>query len=1013
MNPDFAPPTTQPCKFRNVREAYYTAKQLPELERRRWPAGASTRPLAAASVTWEELALSGLRVSLLLVTTAVFLGCGFGQPCGGKPCSTAELAEILGKDHRPFEPRFVGFGFAPCHEPAGEQGLVPERRCSEPLTEESSRGRRFKKAYAALWNDPRVRTTLKGNAEVPAPASMLHAAAVAEFLGRGPEHAVEAFEAAVAADPTSAAAQSDLAAAYLVRAARNDRPRDIARALAAAEKALEIDGLLPEARFNRALALEGFFLDHPAGKAWEAYLEVDGESRWAGEARRRKESASAPPLDADRVRADLREAAAANDREALAGLVRRQPGLAREVVELLVFSGWLHAGETGDEPGRTRAMASAQVLAGVIEEEIADPFLTELVDAVASARESQLPSLRAVGRYVEHFAAGGVPDGSVCPALGGAITELGQDHPAGALAEVGSSVCEFYAGNAPGAIDRLNRLAASEWSRRSPSTAARIEWLLGLDQVVLNRLGSAHDHYSKARSLYGGHGDRAGVGRLDRMLSELFFLVGDESQAWRHSLLALSALDELWSDRQRLHLLAAVARSVSPFEPRLARELHTEMLTLGERANYAATVVDAAMYRAMDHERLGAPESARADIALAKASFGSVPATPARARQEADLRLVEAQILLAEDPSAARRALDEALEFYSGANHHFYRVLAFYTRARAALALGDVAAAEKDLAAGIAEMRVGAGSLQDQWLRTLYQDTVHVLFEEMTALLFDQGRSAEEVFLHVESGRAQAFLAELSRLHNGQEGRRDLLRAAVQVATVDEVIAALPANDVILDLSFSRERTFAWRFDRKGVAMFELGVSRSELERQVSKFGELGHDAFSSDVLDALEVDVYSELLGPVLAGVDHATLLLFVPDGPIHSLPLEALRNPVTGTQISRTFPVAYVPSATAFAHSAKAPVEPASEEFFLAAAPELDSVEFPSLPDLPGARAESSAIRQTLPHAVVVEGGRATARAFLDALGKFRVVQFSGHAVFNDEDPMSSYLAFAPDPE
>lgn len=37
MNPDVAPPTTQPGKFRNVREAYYTAKQLPELE-------PSTRP---------------------------------------------------------------------------------------------------------------------------------------------------------------------------------------------------------------------------------------------------------------------------------------------------------------------------------------------------------------------------------------------------------------------------------------------------------------------------------------------------------------------------------------------------------------------------------------------------------------------------------------------------------------------------------------------------------------------------------------------------------------------------------------------------------------------------------------------------------------------------------------------------------------------------------------------------------------------------------------------------------
>jgi tetratricopeptide (TPR) repeat protein len=78
---------------------------------------------------------------------------------------------------------------------------------------------------------------------------------------------------------------NDLSAAYLARAARDNRPQDLTRALEVVDRAVKADPTLAEALFNRALALERLSLAAEARAAWEDYLHVDGQSGWAGEAR--------------------------------------------------------------------------------------------------------------------------------------------------------------------------------------------------------------------------------------------------------------------------------------------------------------------------------------------------------------------------------------------------------------------------------------------------------------------------------------------------------------------------------------------------------------------------------------------------------------------------------------------------------------------------------------------------------------------------------------------------------
>jgi tetratricopeptide (TPR) repeat protein len=57
--------------------------------------------------------------------------------------------------------------------------------------------------------------------------------------------------------------------------------------LATANRALEIDRLMPEALFNRALALQMLGMADDARTAWQSYLTIDDRSGWADEARAR------------------------------------------------------------------------------------------------------------------------------------------------------------------------------------------------------------------------------------------------------------------------------------------------------------------------------------------------------------------------------------------------------------------------------------------------------------------------------------------------------------------------------------------------------------------------------------------------------------------------------------------------------------------------------------------------------------------------------------------------------
>ena len=304
---------------------------MPFRRRRTWTVAASV--LAAAAV---------VVLAVWVVRTRPFAG-WFG-PSTTRP-ELAQLVAAVG-DHRPVVPRLTGgFAYGPPPSPmrgSADREVPPDVRIAAAEIEK-----------------------LEEQHDTPQNEGAL---GVAYLVSGEVDKAVQSLEDAVAQEPGNGDLQSDLAAAYLVQATREDRAEDYPKALTAAERAIKANPSLIEAWFNRALALEALSLTSEAKKAWQDYLKHDPSSKWAEEAKQHlaKLSSESRGDGWDKAKPALLSALDANDTARIETSVRQFGQETRELVENELLPDWGKCVLAHDEAGAARELVRAERLAVVI-----------------------------------------------------------------------------------------------------------------------------------------------------------------------------------------------------------------------------------------------------------------------------------------------------------------------------------------------------------------------------------------------------------------------------------------------------------------------------------------------------------------------------------------------------------------------------------------------------------------------------------------------------------------------
>jgi CHAT domain-containing protein len=795
--------------------------------------------------------------------------------------------------------------------------------------------------------------------------------------------AVDALEEAVALDARTASTWSDLSAAYLAAGAgagsgaAGDRgaSADAPRALEAAERALAVSAALPEARFNRALALEQIGLAQRTADAWRGYLDVDPNPAWAAEAHARL------------AELEARQRSSANSGDLQTLRERLFDDLLPRWAALAASSGTGSA--EGAESAESKAvLAEASQLADRLTTESSDRFAA---DVLARVRERERARESARGRGRDASALGGYiaygqarrlykTDRMDAAAIGfdDAVRQLErEDSPLALSARLHRAIVAYRTRDAAGAAQQLSALLPRATRPSYSSLVGRIAWTLGVLAAQRGAYVESAGFYRLALPAFDQAGEAANGAFVHMLVADNYERRGELERGWPDLRLALAG------SRREGVLLRAAQWALRMNWSYVAAILQDEAATIARAGQRATNIVDALRVQALTDASLGRAAEASRLIAEARAILAKEhDSTWDRLRAEVDL--VDARIATAATAPAGIASADRAQAYFTASRAPGRLPQVLLARARLQRFAGRIDMARQDLATA-ADMLSGEG-------RALAPGPERLVFAETVRLV-----SEEVVSLEMAAGQPERALAEADRLRSWDLSAGPPAGERLDLARLRETLSR---DTVVAYYSVGETESFVWVIRRDGVRAQRLDAQKIELQRLVA--------ATRPEDLDSSGMRrLYELVLKPIAGTLTPGGRLVVVPDGPLHALPFAALPGRTARYLIEEQM-LSQSPSLSALAATSQRLREMGRDARAVLAVgdPRIDPDVLPGLAPLKGAVTEARDIARVYPASTLLIGDRATSETVLAALPAADVLHFAGHAIVNDLYPADSQL-------
>jgi tetratricopeptide (TPR) repeat protein len=211
-------------------------------------------------------------------------------------------------------------------------------------------------------------------------------------------------------DPNNARLHNDYGTALLEKG-RAAGLEFLAESLKHFDKALELDGSMAEALFNRALAYEEMSLPSQAEESWAKYLEQDRDSPWADEARRRlqdlEERRRRTSPNREKLFEDFMASYQAGDDERAWQIISGNRDLTGSFIENNLIDAYLDFGAKGQMDKAAEAMRALSYAGRLEVSRAGDYFIRDLAEFYESAppdKKADLARARSlVSRGHEHL----------------------------------------------------------------------------------------------------------------------------------------------------------------------------------------------------------------------------------------------------------------------------------------------------------------------------------------------------------------------------------------------------------------------------------------------------------------------------------------------------------------------------------------------------------------------------------------------------------------------------------
>ena len=827
----------------------------------------------------------------------------------------------------------------------------------------------------------------KAASETP-DATTNHAWGVVQILLGQYDQGVNNLELAVDEAPTSAEIRNDLAVAYLERARNLGRFEDLPRALAASQRASDLDPKLLAARFTRAIAAQSLGLSTVSGQFWETYIREDGNTGWRDEAGRRLDQAKAqstPAPDAARFQACV-------DRHDLAGLTALAstfPHRSRAFAEDHLLPQWATAVMEGRSDEAARLLDTARSISRTSPQPDA-----ALVEAVAGL--SLLPPGAARARMAHAYNAFGVArqqyEATLFAEAAGTFDKAlplfpDATHPFALWSRFYVAVGAYYRGDYR--TVRVDTMAIERvaFERGYFVIGARAAWMQGLAAYLQSDFADALSDLNRSADAFARLGDDENLAAVRSILANVYLYVGSKSEVWRNNIAALTGSrgDPLLRRRHTQLMAAAHEATVSGLAD-ASLVLLDEALTLDKAWAEPAALAESHNYRARSLVSLRRFDEAKADVATAQWHLQRVVDAGVKSRLQAEISQTEIDVLVESEPLHGKEAADRAIAFFASTNAALRLPRLLLARGRAWQNLGAHDRAANDFAAAADKFEAERTKLpRSQAVRLSHVDELWQAYPRLVDASESLGRSCSELLGVAERGRA--FNLREARGVQTKETR------ALPLLEADEMIVyyvSLPTRLLILSLY------------RGGCDAITAPVTSQQLERLASTWLRERSTANEPRAGGAL----FDAILRPAWPRLQMMRRLGIVADGPLHAIPFAAL--PLgDGRRLIQQMDLRVLPTLALLSRAARPLGPPAlggSTAVVVAAgvAPE------DSLAPLPLAAMEAATVRTLLTErgASVSTGSDGT---LLGQLALTSVFHFAGHAIANPDFPLMSRLVLA----
>jgi CHAT domain-containing protein len=937
-----------------------------------------------------------LILAIVVIGSAMLVGVHRMWPPSppSEPAALKALVKAVGVDRR-IEPRLAG-GFAYGH-------LRHSARRGE---DSSTASIDLRLAAAHIEKEFTVHRTTQN----------LHYLGIAHLVTGDIDKSVAALEDAsreVANDPSL---MSDLAAAYLVRGSTAGRREDLAKAASQAEKATLASPSLAEAFFNRGLAFEALSLERAARETWERYLQLDGGSAWADEARRRLRALSdRPAAPWESAVAALRNSDRCRD-DAVVAALNASPVRARDYFEDELLPSWGDAYASGKREEATSRLRCARALAEALARDgdlmALDAFSAIQAASLSSARKNALTLAAAhqvfrdgrrlfdESRFKEAEAR--FHDASRQLRQAGSGFELEATYFAARSVYRQERIDD--------ALASLARLISAATPRRYLYLVARLHRLKGVIEEGQSSFAAVLEDYRAALSHYDQTHDAENAAGVHTLLAHHLQTLGEPRESWEHLFQALASYSLVSSALQRYQiLLVAIQKCIHDDLPDVALHFQNAFLENARAwSSGAATgaMANAYLQRARVLRRLGDLKSGEQDVNEARRLLVEVRDRDLAERWNIEILLTEAENWHNTRPADAVRALTEAIGRLQRTGSTLKLPYLFVLLGRARLAYGDINEAQADFQRGIDAFEEQHRGVDSPQSRVSHFDESWDVFADMIRLQLQQRKRPDVALAYVERGRARTLLELVTR------------RGALPIRAHD--ISALqrriPRNVAVLSFAVLRDELAAWVItDRSADVVQQQTIDLRALEARVTALRAAvtgGSGRRDKELL----ADLYDLLIRPAIARIDPSAALVVVPDGPLNSVPFAALIDRRTDHYLIEDRAIGLAPSLAVFVEMSdrlRGRAAESTPKLLVVGDPSINRSAYPNLANLEGAKAEALEIAALYRGAELLTGPTATKAQFLQSIRRSDVVHFAGHAIANSEFPWLSRLLFAPGSE